>query len=101
MRASVKAAKSSAENRGRCVPASSGTSGGSAKIVEDRLAKPEVQWSLYQNMLYHKPLPLPNSYLVAPRFTTDHLLPPSAGRAALRGFGLRSRREPIEFVLLV
>src|ERR1700730_3915376 len=39
MRTSVKAAKSSAENRGRCVPASSGTSGGSAKRGEDRLGK--------------------------------------------------------------
>src|ERR1700752_996891 len=39
MRASVKAAKSSAENRGRCLPASSGTSGGSAKMVEDKLGK--------------------------------------------------------------
>src|ERR1700730_14424397 len=39
MRASVKAAKSSAENRGRCLPASPGTSGGSAKMVEDRLGK--------------------------------------------------------------
>src|SRR3984893_14385768 len=38
MRASVKS-KSSAENRGRCVPESSGTSGGSAKMVEDRLGK--------------------------------------------------------------
>src|ERR1700740_22757 len=39
MRASVKVAKSSAENGGRCLPASSGTSAGSAKMVEDRLGK--------------------------------------------------------------
>ena len=39
MRASVKAAKSSAENFGWCAPASSDASGDAAKTVEDRLGK--------------------------------------------------------------
>src|SRR5205807_6145394 len=63
MRASVKAAKSSAENPGRCLPTSSGTSGGSAKMVGPELLL--VGTKFYDGPLHGSPhgkgLTLPRS----------------------------------------